>query len=169
MIKSILLTTSSAVALLGLAMAIIALILALFKRRGPDGKMGLDQGGFIAKSVFGLALTGGMALGLALTGFGLYAIVWAFQAIQPAFTPARLALVSIILGIAPLALSMFGVILARLLGGSVDARGAFDCRLAGVDLSSFVYTLFMSYWLTILTGGLAFLGLLASAVWALLN
>lgn len=110
-----------------------------------------------------------MALGLALAGFGLYAIVWAFQAIQPALTPARLALFSITFGIAPLALSMSGAILARLLGGSVDARGARDCVVVGVDLSSFVYALFMSYWLTIFTGGLAFFGLIAGAVWALLN
>ena len=84
-------------------------------------------------------------------------------------TPARLAVCSLIIGPSPLLLPVLAQIICKLTGGSVDASQVQGCYFLGLNLNNFVYALFMSYMLVILTGGLAIFGLMSSGVWALVN
>src|SRR5690606_27032988 len=94
---------------------------------------------------------------------------WCLTALLETTTPGGLAALSILFGVAPFLLTVLAVVLARLLGGSVNASGASDCRLLGFNLNAFVHSLFMSYWLVLFTGGIAILGLIGSGIWAILQ
>lgn len=129
------------------------------------GAFDVRNSGPLTKAGLALILLGIAGVVIAVLGLLVAGILWLWHVLSSLLTPASLALYSVIFGIAPMSLSMLGIILAKLAGGTVDARGAENCTIKGVDLGNLVYTLFMSYWLMLFTSGLMILGLLVSVVW----
>lgn len=159
--------SSVALGLVGLLIGLTALALSLLLDVQARICSDTPSGARLVKAVFGLATTGGLLMGISLLGLIVAALWWGTAAVLPQLTPGRLALASATFGVAPLVVAALGSAAAYILGGTVDARGARDCHLCGIDFGPVVYSLFMSYWLTFLTGGLALLGLMVSGVWAL--
>ena len=81
-------------------------------------------------------------------------------------TPGRLAILSVVIGVFPLAIAALGSLIAHLKGCPLNEAAAEPCYCCGIDISRLLYAMFMCFWLTIFTGGIAVLGLLASALWA---
>src|SRR5690606_5639823 len=106
---------------------------------------------------------------LAIVSFIIAGLWYGFAVVFKHMTPGKLALLSLAIGILPFATAMLGVGLARAVGGQVDARGASGCVLFGRDLNPLVYTLFMSHWGVLVTGGSAMIGLTGAGIWALIN
>jgi hypothetical protein len=154
---------------LGVLAGLAAWVLTHFVKKSPDGRLNLRQGGFIPKSVFFLAGGAGLVLGTALVGFAIAGIWWLVAKLATQMSPADLAYLSILIGIAPFVLAIMGAGLARISGGSVNAAGAENCKAFGIDLNNLVYGLFMSYWLVFFTGGIAVFGLIGSGLWAIFN
>lgn len=94
---------------------------------------------------------------------------WFVKNMMAELTPGRLALYALLIGPSPLILAVLGVLSAKILGCRVDASGAYECRLLGMKLDGLIYNLFMMYWMTIFTGGLAMICLMVSGVWALIR
>lgn len=143
---------------------LIVVVLNGFKK----GPFNIKQAGPATRVGFGITLLGIAAVVLAVLSVMLAGAVWTWQLLSNLLTPASLALSSIAIGILPLLLSGLGVVLAKISGGSVDARGPQNCSVWGVQLGGLVYTLFISYWLMLFTVGLMVLGLIISAVWAVI-
>ncbi len=126
-----------------------------------NNKQSIKQWGIIflllAKLILMLVL-----VGFVLTGFG-----WLWEHFLEHMSPRRLALYSLIIGPAPLLLPMLAKIICKLTGGTVNASQASGCVLLGFNFNPFVHSLFMSYMLGLLAMGIAFLGLMTSAIWAL--
>lgn len=172
-----LLSISQALAIAGVLAGLSALLLVPFVKKSgkrffrssdlPPGKV--RELGRLEQSVFLLASGAGMLLGLALIIAIVAGLWWCLTALLGTTTPAGLAVLSILFGVAPFLLTVFAVVLARLLGGSVNASGANNCLLLGFNLNAFVHSLFMSYWLVLFTGGIAIFGLIGSGIWALLE
>lgn len=165
-----LLSISQVLAIAGILAAVSALLLVPFIKK--SGKRffqsnNLRELGRLEKSVFLLASGAGMLLGLALVISIVAGLWWCLTALLETTTPAGLAALSILFGAAPLSLTALAVVLARLLGGSVNASGASNCLLLGFNLNAFVHSLFMSYWLVFFTGGIAIFGLIGSGIWAI--
>jgi hypothetical protein len=133
------------------------------------GKFDLSQGGPITKIALVSTLLSGAGLAVAFIGFIFAGTWWLWGRFAVDLSPASLALYSIIIGPAPLLLSLLARIIARAIGGTVDASQARDCVFLGLELNGFLHTLFMSYMLFFITGSLAVLGLLGSGVWALVR
>lgn len=110
-----------------------------------------------------------LGLMVTLTGFVFAGFWWVWVHFSEYMSPGRLALYSLIIAPAPLLLPLSAKIICKLTGGSVDVNQVQGCYFLGLNLNNIVYTLFMSYMLTILTGGLAFFGLLGSGIWAFIN
>lgn len=142
----------------------ITVILSNGFRKGP---LDLKNSGPVTR--VGLLLTLGGVAGVVIAILGLMAsgLVWLWVEFTRDLTPALLALYSLLLGLFPLLLSLLGLLLAKMVGGVVDASGTRDCKFKGVELGGLIYSLFMSYFLFFITGGLAFFGLIISGVWAL--
>ncbi|MGD8782901.1 MAG: hypothetical protein PVG75_00610 [Thioalkalispiraceae bacterium] len=81
-------------------------------------------------------------------------------------TPLKLAILSIVIGIFPFCIMLLGIGWAKLMGCEVSAAGAKGCICCGRDVSKIVYSMFMFYWLTIITGGIAVFGVSGSVIWA---
>lgn len=159
-------------AIAGVFAVISALLLVPFVKK--SGKRffrstNIRELGRLEQSVFLLASGAGVLLGLALVISIVAGLWWCMTALLEATTPAGLAVLSILFGVAPFLLTTLAVVLARLLGGSVNASGASNCHLLGLNLNSFVHSLFMSYWFVLFTGGVAIFGLIGSGIWALLH
>lgn len=131
--------------------------------------MNLREGGPIVKAAFVLTVGCGGLLALAIASFICVGIGLIISVVFKDMTPGKLALLSLAIGIFPLGIAMLGAGLARISGGQVDARGASGCVLFGRDLNSLVYTLFMTHWLVMFTGGLAVFGLMGAGVLALIK
>ena len=132
------------------------------------GRLDLKNAGPVTRAGMLITLIGVIGTVISILGVIASGVFWLWSEFTRDLTPSRLALYSIILAPSPLLLSALGVILARLAGGQVDARGARDCRIAGIELGGLIYSLFMSYFLTLFSAGLAFFGLLISGIWALI-
>lgn len=160
---------SLGLASLGIILVVPGWLLAVVTGSSQRGSFALDR----SKASVGRAcvciLTGGLTLGLSITGGLIAGLWWSGTAVFSHLSPGRLALASVVVGPLPLLLSALSVLLARILGGSVDARGANVPTLRGVNLNGLIYTLFMSYWGMFITVGLSVLGLMASGVWALIR
>lgn len=81
-------------------------------------------------------------------------------------TPVRLAVISIVLGLLPLAIAFIGAMLAEILGGTQKGGGVSQCYLFGKDISGILYGMMTMHWLVIFTGGIAVFGVIASVIWA---
>lgn len=154
---------------LGVMTGLAAWILTRFVKKSPDGRLNLRQAGLIPKVVFFLAGGAGLILGVAFVGFSVAGIGWLITKLTEQMKPADLAYLSLLFGIAPFVLAIFGSVLARITGGTVNAAGAENCKAFGMDLNHLVYALFMSYWLVFFTGGIAVLGLIGSGLWAIFS
>jgi len=133
------------------------------------GKFNLREGESITKvGMIGILLAK-LGLIIALTGFAFAGLWWLWESFYEGMTPARLALYSLVIGPTPFLLPLLAKIICKLTGGTVDVSQVQGCYFLGMNLNNFVYTLFMSYMLVILTGGLAVFGLMSSGVWALVN
>ena len=82
-------------------------------------------------------------------------------------TPGRLALLSVVVGVFPLAVAALGSLIAHLKGCRLSEAAAEPCYVLGIDISGLLYTMFMFAWLTMFTGGIAVIGLMVSGIWAL--
>lgn len=72
-------------------------------------------------------------------------------------------MLSILIGVLPMLLNLLASAIASWKGVRLDAAEAETCIVLGVDISSLLYTLFMSYWFMFLTlpvmvGGLIWAG-----------
>lgn len=94
---------------------------------------------------------------------------YVFLKIKYFFSPLRLALLSILIGIFPLLISMLASSIAKALGCSLNEAGVSECKWRGIDLGPTLYTMFMFGWLAMFTMGFMFFGLIGSAVWALVR
>lgn len=110
-----------------------------------------------------------LGLMVALTGFVLAGFWWTYEHFFEYMSPGRLAFYSVIIAPAPLLLPMSAKIICKLTGGTVDASQVQGCYFLGLNLNNIVHMLFMSYMLTLLTGGLAVFGLIGSGVWTLVK
>lgn len=161
--------SSVALGLVGLLVGLMALALSLLRDVYARGRVDILSGGMLVKVVFNLTTTGGLLMGIAVLGLVIAALWWGAAMVSAQLTPGKLALASGIFGVAPLVVAAVGSGAAHLLGGTVGANGARGCFFLGIDVGSIVYTLFMSYWLVLFTGGLAMMGLMGSGVWALVR
>ena len=123
----------------------------------------LDKLALISISIGTLSLT---LLILTLIWAGSW---WLWNTYGIHLSPGKLALFSLVLGPAPLLLAVIASAVAKLIGGELDASRARECKVLGVDIGGILYFMFMAHWLTIFTGGLAILGLIASGIWALVS
>ena len=133
------------------------------------GKFNLRQGGLITKISLISILFSGFGLAVSVIGIIFSGVWWLWDRFAGNLSPGSLALYSIVIGVAPLLLSLLSSTIARAIGGTVNASQARDCVFLGLDLDGLLYTLFMSYMLIYLTGGLAVLGLLVSGVWVMVR
>jgi len=143
---------------------LIVILLNGFKKE----PLNIRQAGPVTRAGLGITILGIVTIVIAVLSVMASGVVWSWHVLSNLLSPGRLALYSVAIGISPLLLSVLGVLLAKLMGGSVDARGPQNCSVKGVELGGLVYTLFMSYWLMIFTVGLMLLGLLTSGIWAVL-
>ena len=143
---------------------LIVILLNGFKK----GPFDIRKAGLATRVGFAIAALGIGAVVMAVFGVMASGVVWGWHVISSLLSPGSLALYSVAIGVSPMILSVLGVGLAKLLGGSVDARGPQNCSVKGVELGGLVYTLFMSYWLMFFTAGVMVLGLIASSIWAVL-
>lgn len=139
---------------------LIVILLHGFKK----GPFNIRQAGPFTRAGFGITMLGIVAVVIALLSAMASGVLWFWHIISNTLSPGRLALYSVIIGVSPLILSISGTLLAKLSGGTVDASGSHNCIVRGVDLGGLVYTLFLSYWLMLFTGGLMILGLILSFV-----
>lgn len=153
----------------GVLFGLLGWCLTHFVKKSPQGGINLREGGLIVKAAFILTVGCGGLLALAIVSFIVAGIGLISSVIFKNMTPGKLALLSLTIGLLPLGIAMLGAGLARISGGHVDASGARDCYLLGLDLNNLVYTLFMCYWGVFLTGGLAMFGLIGSGIWAVLR
>jgi hypothetical protein len=154
---------------LGFMAGITAWILTHFIKQAPDGRIDVRNGGWLTRTVLVAAIGAGLLSGCALVGFLLAGFWWIFLYIHEILRPVSLALLSIGIGFFPFLLAVLGQCLASVLGGKVDASGASNCQLSGLDLNRFVYFLFMSYWWSFFIIGFALIGLVASGIWAIVR
>ncbi|MGB2246018.1 MAG: hypothetical protein ACPH3N_00030 [Alcanivorax sediminis] len=77
-------------------------------------------------------------------------------------SPVQWALTGVLLVAVPFGLSLLGSGIAALKGTRLDAGSAEPCLLLGVDISGLLYTLFMCYWLVLLTAPVA----MGCLIWA---
>ena len=114
---------------------------------------------------FILVVVGGFVISAGVLGVLISGFLWLKQTVFSELTPKGLAVISVIVGPIPLLLSLFGMLIMKVLGGHADGNGVHVKPVLGIDLSGFLSALFLMHWLTIFTGGLAMLGLMASGVW----
>jgi hypothetical protein len=110
-----------------------------------------------------------LGLIVALIGFVFTGLWWLWEHFFEYMNPGRLALYSLIIGPAPLLLPLSAKIICKLTGGTIDASQVQGCTFSGLNFNGLVHSLFVSYFLVFLTGGLAVFGLLGSGVWALVK
>lgn len=166
-----LLSISQMLAIAGVLAAVSALLLVPFVKRSDKRlfrSKKIRELGRLEQGVFLFASGAGILLGLAFIVSIVAGLWWCVAALVQATTPAELAVLCILFGVAPFLLTILAVVLARLLGGSVNASGANNCHLLGFNFNGFIHSLFMSYWLVFFTGGIALVGLIGSGIWALL-
>lgn len=150
-----------------LAVLIFGWLLVILLNLGKKGPFDLKAAGPFTKLGLALTLLGVAGVVISIFGFIAAGVTWLWIKLSSFVTPGRLAIYSLIIGVSPLFISALGILLAKLVGGSVDARGPQNCRVMGLEIGGLVYGLFMSYWLTLFTVGLAFAGLLVSAIWVI--
>ncbi len=158
--------TSAAIILCGVGFALfgwlVRVVSGLVKITQP---LSSRQKAAIGVSFFGVVV-GGFAIAVGFLGILVAAFLWIKLSYFSELTPRSLAIVSIVVGVLPLLFSFFGMGITKLLGGRADGNGVHVKPIFGVDLSAVLTTLLMMHWLTIFSGGLAMLGLMASGVWA---
>jgi len=153
----------------GVLLGLLGWCLTPFLPKSPDGKFNVREGGLVVKAAFILTVGCGGLLALTIVSFFIAGIGLISSVVFKDMTPGKLALLSLAIGVLPIATTMLGVGLARISGGQVNAGGVSGCVLFGRDFNSLVYTLFMSHWLVIFTGGFAVFGLMWAGVWALIQ
>lgn len=84
-------------------------------------------------------------------------------------TPFYLAVLSILIGPFPIFIALLATLIAKICGCTLNEGSAEKCIVLGVDISGFLYGMFMFAWLAMFTMGLMFIGLMTSAVWALMS
>ena len=84
-------------------------------------------------------------------------------------TPLKLALISIAIGIFPFLVSLLAILIANICGCELNAARAEKCIVFGRDISGVLYVMFMFHWLTLFTGGIGFMGVIAAGIWALVK
>ena len=80
-------------------------------------------------------------------------------------TPKTLALISIAVGVFPMAIAMFGMVLAKILGCHVDEGNKHECMFCGRDIGGFLYGAFMFFWLELIAMPIGIIGVISSAIW----
>jgi len=133
------------------------------------GKFNLRQAGLITKVGMTCTLLGVLGFTIAFMGFIFAGVGWLWNYVFEQMSPKRLALYSLIIGPTPFIFPLLAKLICKLTGGSVDASQVSGCVFMGLNLNGLVYTLFMSYWLVLLTGGIATFGLMSSGIWALVK
>jgi len=153
----------------GVALALIVLgwISIVVAKITNKKKISLREGGPLTKFGMICILLSIVILAIVFMGFIALGIWWLWVSFSDQLTPTNLALFSIVLGPAPLLLTLTSIIVAKLLGGEVDASQVRNCVLFGIDIGGFLHAFYMSYILVVFTGGLAIMGLVSSGVWVL--
>lgn len=168
MTPGLLVQTSLVVACTGLLIGALGWLLALVARATTAGGSNRNSKekllGVAAKAV----ITGGSLLGFAALILLAASLWWGTGRLLGDITPVKLALLSVFIGLIPLLVSGFASMVAALLGGSISNQGARNCSLLGMDIGPPLYFLYKAYWFVFLTAGLGFVGLLVSAIWALM-
>lgn len=84
-------------------------------------------------------------------------------------TPAKLAVLSIVIGALPLLLAMLASFIAARLGCELSEGGVEPCVVWGRDISSWLSGLFMCGWFGMFTVPAGLFGLIGSGIWALVR
>ncbi len=85
-------------------------------------------------------------------------------------TPLRLAILSVIIGLLPIIPAILAGIMASICGCEIsDAGVTGKCIFFGKDISRTLYSMTVYAWFGMITVPLAFMGLVASGIWALLK
>jgi len=91
------------------------------------GEFNLRQGGLLTRLGLVSILISGFVLAIGVIGFVFAGAWWGLARFAGDLSPGSLAFYSILIGPAPLLLSLLASIVARALGGTVDAREARHC------------------------------------------
>lgn len=84
-------------------------------------------------------------------------------------TPSKLALFSIIFAIFPFLVALLAMGIANLCGCTLNEAEASKCVIFGRDFSGLLYGMLIFGWLGMFTGGIGAIGLVASAIWAVIK
>jgi len=152
-----------------LAAWLVGMFLIILINAAGKGEFSLSRGGPLGRFALICVLISVVSLAAVFIGLLVVAVWWLWNRYAGDLGPGNLALFSLLFGPAPLLISAFASVVARLIGGTVDASQARHCIVLGVDLGGIIYTLFMAYMLVYVTAGLALPGLLASGIWALVK
>ena len=98
-----------------------------------------------------------------------YAVRWIAPLFTFHFTPGRLAIVSIVIGVFPLAVGLLASLIARLLGCQLNEGGVSECKVWGRDIGPLLYAMFVFTWMTMFTMGFAVFGIIGSVIWAFMR
>lgn len=160
---------STVIVLAGIVFCLLAWFLIITVNALRSEKFHLNKDDPAVRVALALIILGTLSLATAIMGYFVAFVWWMLNSVFNDITPTSLALFFLILGPFPLLLTLFSKIAAKLIGGSVNSSQALNYRIIYIDIGSLLYTLFMSYRLAILTGGISVLGLLASGLWAGVN
>lgn len=83
--------------------------------------------------------------------------------------PLKLAVLSISIGVFPLLIALLASLIARACGCTLNEADPHACMLLGKDVGGLLYSMFVFGWFGMLTVPAGAIGLLASAVWAVLK
>lgn len=121
-------------------------------------KEGLIRTAFIANMMSALFLA--LAI-LLLAGIAVYWVLIEFLEIN---TPAKLAMLSAVVGIFPLAVSGAASLTARLFKISLNESAYQSRRFLGIDIGRLLYQLYLLAWGTLFTAGVGCIGLVAALI-----
>jgi len=83
-------------------------------------------------------------------------------------TPLRLAILSIVIGLLPIIPAIIAGIMASICGCEINDAGVTgECIVFGKDISSHLYSMYVTAWFGMISVPLATCGLFISGVWAL--
>lgn len=154
-------------AIFSLALVFLGIIVGIVFKIPQKGGLDVRRKETVIKFVFFMSFASAIVMAFSVLGLFGSLLWWVGVDFLVINSPKRLAWGSVILGIFPLLISGLSAVVAKSIGGSLHEGGYENCNVFGLDVGRVLYAMYVSVWLTIFTGGIAFFGLIAALIWTL--